>query len=53
MSTHEKNIFRKLGNISKISKMDRAEPSARKQNFVNSDQNLPGSKYQSFVVLSF
>ena len=30
-----------------------AQPSAWKKDFVNSDQNLPKSKYQSFVVLSF
>ena len=59
MLTQEKtHICSKLGNIiPKIIQESQnwveTKPRDRKQNFVNSDQNLPKSKYQGFVVLFF
>ena len=53
MPTQEKKYLGNQGILAKSRNWVETEPSAWKQNCVNSDQNLPGSKYQSFVVLSF
>ena len=53
MPTQEKKYLGNQGILAKSRNWVETETSAWKQNCVNSDQNLPGSKYQSFVVLSF